>query len=95
MIKGETKSGISFTLNEHVKDDTRFLYYITRIKSEQVSKEEKGEDVFNLLKVIFGSDEGMINFMNAVAATHDGVCDSENLLSELNEMMEALDVKNS
>lgn len=95
MIKGKTKSGIDFTLDERIKDDTRFLFYITRIRNEKLDKETRSEDVINLLTLIFGSDKGVIDFMNAVAATHDGVCDSELLLSELNEMFEAMEVKNS
>lgn len=95
MISGKTKSGIEFTLNEKIKDDARFIYYIARVKNESISKEERSEDTMNLLKLIFGSDEGVIGFMDAVAATHEGVCEVTVLMSELNEMFEALNVKNS
>ena len=95
MISGKTKSGIEFTLNEKIKDDARFIYYIARVKNENISKEERSEDTMNLLKLICGSDEGVIGFMDAVAATHEGVCEVTVLMSELNEMFEALNVKNS
>lgn len=95
MVKGKTKSGIEFTLNEKIKDDARFLYYITRLKNDSIEDESKIDDVYNMLKLIFGSDEGMIGFMNAVAAVHDGVCDKDVLISELNEMFEAINAKNS
>lgn len=95
MIKGTTKSGIEYTLNEAIKDDARFIYYLTRIKSDKIDKEAKSEDLFDMFKLIFGSEEGMISFMNAVAASHEGVCDPDNMLSELNEMLEAIEAKNS
>ena len=95
MIKGQTKSGIEFTLNEEIKNDVRFVRYYRKIKDENVNKEEKADYVFLFLEVIFGSERGVNNFMNTVASVHDGVCTPEALWDELNEMLEVLDVKNS
>ena len=94
MIKGKTKSGIKFQMDERIKDDARFLYYLTRAQDDSVSLEEKGMAVMGVMKLIFGTDEGVIQFMNAVAAVNDGVCNVEKMLSELGEMFEALNAKN-
>lgn len=95
MVKGKTKSGIKFTLDERIRDDARFLYYLTKAQDESIELEEKSRAIMDILKLIFGTDEGVITFMDAVAATNDGVCDVKTMLSELTEMFEALDVKNS
>lgn len=95
MIKGKTKSGIKFVLDERIKDDTRFMYYIARIQAPDLSAEEASEVLIGMLRLIFGSNEKVIGFMNEVAAKHKGVCDQESLMAELSDMFEALQVKNS
>lgn len=95
MVKGKTKLGIKFTLDERIRDDARFLYYLTKAQDEGIDLEEKSRAVMGILKLIFGTDEGVITFMDAVAATNNGVCDVKVMLSELTEMFEALDAKNS
>lgn len=95
MVKGKTKSGIKFQMDERVKDDARFLYYLAKSQSEDADMGERSKAIMGILTLIFGSDEGVIQFMNAVAATHDGVCDVEIMLSELTEMFDALSAKNS
>lgn len=95
MIEGRTKSGIEFKLNEKVKDDTRFLYYLQKIKNTDLDNDERSRSVYDLLGVIFGNEGGMVNFMNAVANVHDGVCDTDALMTELNEMFSAVGLKNS
>ena len=94
MVKGKTKSGIKYQINEAVKDDARLLYLLVQIQREDVSVEKKGRLVVDMLTLIFG-DDGIMTFMNAVAAAHDGVCTSEALLAELNEILESLNAKNS
>ena len=95
MVKGKTKSGIKFQLDERIKDDARFLYYLTKAQDDESDTGEKSKAVMGVLKLIFGTDEGVINFMNAVASTHDGVCTIKELLSELTEMFDAINAKNS
>lgn len=92
MVKGETKSGIKFQLNPKVKEDTRLLFYLTKLHSEDT--EEQNEALFSVLKLIFGGENGLITFMDAVASVHEGVCSPSCLMEELNEMFEALDLKN-
>ena len=94
MVKGKTKSGIKFTLDERIKDDARFLYYLTKAQDDSIEFEEKSRAIMSILKLIFGTDEGVITFMDAVASVNEGVCDVKIMLSELTEMFEALDAKN-
>lgn len=94
IIKGETKSGIKFTLNSDIKEDTRFLLYYVNMFDESVPAIEKGKAIIDILELVFGSREGAAQFMDAVASVHDGVCKTEIMMEELNEMFEALNVKN-
>lgn len=94
MVKGKTKSGIKFQLDERIKDDARFLYYLTKAQDSDIDVTESGKAVMGLLKLVFGSDEGVINFMDAVASVNGGVCDVKTMLAELTEMFDALKAKN-
>ena len=95
MVKGKTKSGIKFQLDERIKDDARFLYYLTKAQDESADVSEKSKAIMGILKLVFGNDDGVINFMNAVAATNKGLCDVEVMMSELTEMFDAVNAKNS
>lgn len=95
MVKGKTKSGIKFQLDERIKDDARFLFYIAKMQNKDVSIEESSAATMGVLKLIFGSDEGVLQFMDAVASANNGVCDITIMMTELNEMFEALNAKNS
>ena len=95
MVKGKTKSGIKFQLDERIKDDARFLFYIAKMQNKDVSIEESSAATMGVLKLIFGSDEGVLQFMDAVAPANNGVCDITIMMTELNEMFEALNAKNS
>lgn len=94
MVKGKTKSGIKFQLDERIKDDARFLYYMAKSQDEDADMTERSKAVMGILKLIFGNDEGVISFMNTVASTNGGVCSTDVMLSELSEMFEALNAKN-
>lgn len=95
MVKGKTKSGIKFQLDERIKDDARFLYYLTKAQDDNEDMGEKSKAIMGILKLIFGTDDGVINFMDAVAASHGGVCEVETMLKELTEMFDAINAKNS
>ena len=95
MVKGKTKSGIKFQIDERIKDDARFLYYMAKSQDEDADMTERSKAVMGILKLIFGNDEGVISFMNTVASTNGGVCSTDVMLSELSEMFEALNAKNS
>lgn len=94
MVKGKTKSGINYQIDERIKDDARFLYYLTKAQDDKADMNEKSKAVMDMLRLIFGSDEGVIQFMDAVAASNEGICNFETMLSELNEMFEAFKAKN-
>lgn len=94
MVKGTTKSGIKFAINEQIKDDARLLYYLTRAQDENADLTEKSKAVMGILKLVFGSDEGVITFMDTVASVNKGICNVDVMLSELQEMFDAIDVKN-
>lgn len=95
MVKGKTKSGIKFQMDERVKDDARFLYYLAKAQDDESDMSEKSKAMMGMMKLIFGSDEGVISFMDAVASVNNGVCNVESMLSELTEMFDALNAKNS
>lgn len=95
VVKGKTKSGIKFQMDDRIKDDARFLYYLAQAQNDEADLAERSNAVMGVLKLIFGTDENVINFMNAVAAVNDGICDVKTMLSELTEMFDALNAKNS
>ena len=94
MVKGKTKSGIKFQINETVREDTRLLYLLVQLQSKDVPVDKKSQIVFDMLTLIFGHD-GVMSFMNEVADKHDGVCSTECMLAELNEILESINAKNS
>lgn len=94
MIEGKTKSGIEFKLNEAIKDDARFLYYLSKFQNKDIPVEEQSKNLMGMLALIFGDDEGVINFMNAVASKNKGICDVKTMLKEMSEMFDALNIKN-
>lgn len=95
MIKGKTKSGIKFALNEKIKEDARFLFYLTKIQKKGLTNEEAVESVMGMLRLIFGEDENVLAFMDEVAKKHGGVCEGTSMIAEMSDMFEALDIKNS
>lgn len=94
-MKGKTKSGIKYTIDERVKDDARFLYYLAKMQNKTEDEMSRVNAVMDMMKLIFGSDEGVIQFMNAVAECHEGVCDMGTMITELTEMFDGMNAKNS
>lgn len=94
MVKGKTKSGIKYQINEAIRDDARVLFMLVQIQKEDTPLEKKGQVVFDMLTLIFGED-GVMPFMNAVAAAHDGVCSPDAMLAELNDILDSINAKNS
>lgn len=95
MVKGKTKSGIKFEMDERIKDDARILYYLTALQKPDVEPMEASKGIFDLLGLIFGSQENVLSFMNAVAQSNDGVCDTKTMLAELTSMFEVIGAKKS
>ena len=94
MVKGTTKSGIKFQIDERVKDDTRLLQYIVEMQDTE-NQMKQSTAMFDLLGLLFGGRSGVVAFQNAVASTHDGVCTSEVMLKELTEIFEKINLKKS
>lgn len=95
MIKGTTKSGIKYQMDERIKDDARFLYYLAKAQDENADAGNQSKAIMGILKLIFGNDEGVINFMDAVASVNGGVCNVKAMLGEITEMFDELNAKNS
>lgn len=93
MVKGKTKSGIKYSIDERIKDDTRLLQYAMEMQDEDA--QIQGKALFDMLSLIFGGRKGVIEFQNTVASVHDGVCTSELLMAELMEIMDAVNLKKS
>lgn len=93
MVKGKTKSGIKYEIDERIKDDTRLYQYLVEMQSNDVQKQSVA--LFDMLGLMFGGRDGIVAFQNAVATTHDGVCTVQELMDELNQIMEAINLKKS
>lgn len=94
IVTGKTSTGIKFSLDKRIKDDARLLFWLSKIQNDDLEVMERNKALFSLLELIFGSGEGLNTFLNEVAVKHDGVADITSLMNELNEMFEALAIKN-
>ena len=98
MVKGKTKSGIKFQIDERIRDDARFLFYVNKlnkVKATDNNLSEISNYIMSLIEIIFGSEEGTITFMNEVAVKNKGVCDTITMFNEIKEIIEATNLKNS
>lgn len=94
LIEGETRSGLKFKINAAVREDTRVLYLLTRMQTESLPIMEKSKALFNLMEVIFGSGEGFLTFQNEVAFRHGGIVNTQTLMDEVSDIIEAAKLKN-
>lgn len=94
IIQGQTRSGLKFSINSAVKDDTRILYLLTRMQKQSLSMEIKNQALFDLLEVVFGSGDEFFTFQNEVAYRHGGVADAQSLMEEITDIFEAVKLKN-
>ena len=94
MVKGKTKSGIKFQIDERIKDDARFLFYLNQLNKADDPQSAYG-NAMDMIGLIFGGGEGTIAFMNEVAAKHGGVCEVTTMVEEIKEIVQATKLKNS
>ena len=94
LVSGTTKSGIAYTIDTRVRKDSRLLHQLVRLQSKKLNEFDRAEALYFLLDLIFGGDEGVFIFQNEVALHHDGICTHETLMAELNDILEALNLKN-
>ena len=92
IIEGKTKSGIGFKVDRRILNDIRFLHYAVGMRNDD--KFIAVKNMFEMYGLLFGGQDGMIRFENAVAAAHGGICTQQLLISELNEILEAIKAKN-
>ena len=94
LVNGTTKSGISFTLDTRVREDSRFLHYLVKMRDKS-DRLKQAEYMYKLLDMMFGGDEGVMVFEDEIARRHNGVCTEKELITELQDIFEALKIKNS
>ena len=94
LVSGTTKSGIAYTIDTRVRKDSRLLHQLVRLQSKKLNEFDRAEALYFLLDLLFGGDEGVFIFQNEVALHHDGICTHETLMAELNDIFEALNLKN-
>ncbi len=97
IVTGETKSGVRYSIDSRIKDDARLLYLLTRIQSDEVKENptEASDIIFKVFRLMFGNDDNLMAFMNAVAEANNGVCSVDVLTKEVLEMFDGLNLKNS
>ena len=93
MVKGKTKSGIAFELDERIKDDARLMYLLVKMQNT-TAPIEAGRAMNQLLALIFGDDDAAYAFMEEIASKHNGVCESKVMITELTEMLDGIKAKN-
>ena len=95
IVSGTTKSGIAYTVDCRVRQDSRFLHLLVKMQDKKRTQNERAEALFSLLDMLFGGEDNMILFFNEVAAHNDGICSVEILLTEIKDILEAMNLKNS
>ncbi len=93
-VQGETRTGLKFSINAAVKDDTRVMYLLTRMQKQSLDVMLRNQALFDLLEVVFGSGDQFYMFMNEVAFRHNGVADPQSLMDEITDIFEAIKLKN-
>lgn len=94
IISGKTSCGIHFSIDSRVKQDSRFLHYLVKMrdKSDRIAQ---ASAMFSLLDMLFGGDEGVMVFENEIAKRNEGICTEKELVAQLQEIFEAMNLKNS
>ena len=105
MIKGKTKSGINFEVDERITQDWRYQKKIAKLQKCIKIIEEHPDDLENATNVIqvlgeveeimFGGAEGAEAFESVVAQAHDGICSIEDFQHELIEIITTVSKKAS
>lgn len=96
MIKGKTKSGIEFSIDEAVLDDPRLLRRIQKFNNiKEIPPMEQINEVMVFLELLFGTGENLDAFLDEIAAHNGGKCNTTIFMSELNDIIESLKLKNS
>jgi hypothetical protein len=93
IVKGKTKSGYQFSVDSRVKDDRRFTRAVISMQYGK-DKQEQVEAVYDLERLLLGTDEEVAKLEEAIAKKNDGFCSNQEFYAEINEIIEALNAKN-
>jgi len=105
MIKGKTKSGIAFEIDERIFKDWRYQKKLSKLSrlSKKLDENEDNSDIAveitstidYLEQLMFGGEEGAEAFENVVAQVHEGICEPSVFQEELMEIITTISSKNS
>lgn len=84
MIKGETKSGFKFSVDERIKKDYRLLRVMRKAQSGSVDEQLDAMD--ELVELVLGK-KGAEKFINHITKVNDGFCPAEAVSSEIVEII--------
>lgn len=87
-MKGKTKSGFEFDVEDTVLDDYRILKALN-----EVSEGKSGKVTYIINKLLGSEQEEAL--MTHVEELNNGKCSASGMVAELNEIFEALKAKNS
>lgn len=92
-MKGKTKSGFKYNVNENIRTDWRFVKALADADSEDASKQLSGAT--RMVNLLLG-DEGEAK-LEAHVAQEDGVVPIERIMDEVREIITAIgdQLKNS
>lgn len=90
-MKGTTKSGFEFKIDNRILKDWRFVSALTKC---QQSKTEFGklEGIQEMVVLIFG--DKYEEYLKYVASKNDGFCDSDAIMADIKEIFESVNSKN-
>lgn len=94
MVEGKTKSGIKFSVDENIKEDMDIMLLLAEVQDPKTSAEEKMIALKDILWLVFGSREAVFAFTSAVNKIH-GNRKADTITSELSEIFDAINAKNS
>ena len=95
LVKGQTRSGLEFTIDKRIKDDARVMRYLTMMQNKRLDVFTQSDALFSLLELMFGTQDSLTVFLNEVAHRHNGVADVPSLIEELTDLFECIKLKNS
>ena len=93
IVKGKTKSGYNYQVDSRIKDDRRFVKLIVAMQSGEAMEQLKALDQLEML--ILGSEENIKKLEEIIESKNDGFCPTDVYFAEIQEIIEALNAKNS
>lgn len=88
MVKGTTKSGFKFEIDERVIRDKGFLDVL--IKAKKATDEMEMFEVTNELYEFVLKGKGLAALEKHIRKNNDGFCDAEVLANEFNEILSSV-----